>query len=173
MEPNPRTATTNPACSPPPNGEPGIELQRTRRGQFRPGHSGNPAGRPRSESTALRQKLTEHAEGVLRAVIDAALSGDMAAAKMILDRVVPPLRSHSESVHIPLVASADPADPADVARSILGAAVAGNITPDTAVQLLSAAASLSRIIETEELKARLEALERCVAPAKPSQKKRP
>jgi hypothetical protein len=106
----------------------------------------------------------------VQAVLDAARSGDMTAAKMILDRVVPPLRPHSESVHIPLVSSANPAD---VARSILGAAVAGNITPDAAVQLLSAAAGLSRIIETEELKARLEALERCIAPAKPSQKKRP
>ena len=170
MEPNPRTATTDPASSSPPNGTPGIELQRTLRGQFRPGHSGNPAGRPRSESAALRQKLTERAVEVVQAVLDAALSGDMTAAKMILDRVVPPLRPHSESVHIPLVASANPAD---VARSILGAAVAGNITPDTAVQLLSAAAGLSRIIETEELKARLEALERCVAPPKLNQKKRP
>lgn len=145
-------------------------MQRTLRGQFRPGHSGNPAGRPRSESAALQQRLTERAEDVVQAVIDAALSGDMTAAKMILDRVVPPLRPHSESVHIPLVSSANPAD---VAGSILGAAVAGSITPDAAVQLLSAAASLSRIIETEELKARLEALERCVVPPKPSQRKRP
>lgn len=164
-----KTAHTTPAPQPP-NGTPGIELQRTLRGQFRPGHSGNPAGRPRSESAALRQKLTERAEEVMQAVLDAALSGDMTAAKMILDRVVPHLRPHSESVHIPLVSSANPAD---VARSILGAAVAGNITPDTAVQLLSAAAGLSRIIETEELKARLEALERCVSPPKLSQKKRP
>lgn len=170
MKPNPRNCTTNPASSPPPNGTPGIELQRTLGGQFRPGHSGNPAGRPRSESAALRQQLTERAEEVVQAVFDAALSGDMTAAKMILDRVVPPLRPHSESVHIPLVSNANPAD---VARSILGAAVAGSITPDAAVQLLSVAAGLSRIIETEELKARLEALERCVAPPKPSLKKRP
>ena len=114
--------------------------------------------------------MAERAEDVLQAVLEAALKGDMAAAKMILDRLVPPLRPHSESVIIPLDA---PAGPAATAEAILGAAVAGKITPDAAVQLLSATASLSRIIETAELKARLEALERAVTPQKLSQQKRP
>lgn len=136
---------------------------RTASGQFRAGYSGNPAGRPRSESAALRQKLAERGEDVLRVVLDAALEGDMAAARMILERLLPPLRPHSETVAIPIGAAAGPAG---TAQAILSAAVAGSITPDTAVQLLSAAASLSRIIETEELKVRLEALERAVKPHK-------
>jgi len=41
------------------------------------------------------------------------------------------------------------------------------------MQLLSATASLTRIIETSELKTRLEALERAVTPQKLPQKKRP
>ena len=149
---------------------PGNGLERTAGGQFRAGYSGNPAGRPRSESTALRLQMAERAEDVLQAVLEAALNGDMTAAKMILDRLVPPLRPHSESVSIPIEGGTGPAA---TAGAILGAAVAGSISPDAAVQLLSAAASLSRIIETEDLKARLEALERAVTPQKPAQQKRP
>ena len=93
----------------------------------------------------------------------------MTAARMILDRLVPPLRPHSESVHITHEAGTGPAA---TAEAILGAAVAGSISPDAAVQLLYAAASLSRIIETEELKVRLEALERAVAPPRPAPHKR-
>ena len=144
--------------------------ERTVSGRFPPGRSGNPSGRPRSESTALRDKLAERAEEVLQAVVDAALSGDMAAARMILDRTVPPLRPHSEIVQIPLDS---PAGPAASAAAILRAALAGAISPDAAMQLLNAAASLSRIIETEELKTRLEALERAITPPKTIPNKRP
>ncbi len=141
----------------------GHGLERTSGGQFRAGFSGNPTGRPRSESTALRLQMAERAEDVLQVVLQAALSGDMAAAKMILDRLVPPLRPHAESVLIPLDT---PAGPAATAEAILAAAVTGKIPPDAAMQLLSATASLTRIIETAELQARLEALERAVTPQK-------
>ncbi len=172
MEPKRRSrpAVATPAAPPPAPPAPANFVERTAGGQFRPGHSGNPAGRPRSESAALRQQLAERADEVLRTVLDAALSGDMAAARMILDRVLPPLRPQSESVRIPIETGASPAA---AAGAILNAAVAGSITPDAAVQLLSAAASLSRIIETEELRVRLEALERAVKPQLPSPHKRP
>ena len=162
---DPLPVTPSPATHLPENG-----LERSSGGQFRAGYSGNPAGRPRSESSALRRQMAESAEDVVQSVLQAALNGDMTAAKMILDRLVPPLRPHSERVLIPLDA---PASPAATAEAILAAAVAGKIPPDAAVQLLSAAASLSRIIETEELKVRLEALERAVTPQKPAPQKRP
>ena len=155
---NPSPVTQSPATH-----SSGHGLERTSGGQFRAGYSGNPTGRPRSESTALRLQLAERAEGVLQAVLEAALNGDMMAAKMILDRVVPPLRPHAESVLIPVDA---PVGPVSTAEAILAAAVAGKIPPDAAVQLLTATASLSRIIETAELQARLEALERAVTPQK-------
>ena len=160
---NPTPVTQSPTTPSSGNG-----LERSSGGRFRAGQSGNPSGRPRSESAALRQQLAERAEGVLQAVLEAALNGDMMAAKMILDRVVPPLRPHAESVLIPVDA---PVGPVSTAEAILAAAVAGKIPPDAAVQLLTATASLSRIIETAELQARLEALERAVTPHKPQPKK--
>jgi len=70
------------------------------KGQFPPGQSGNKLGRPKgskNKSTVLREAmqsradrlLSAHVPKVLRVVIEAAIRGDMSAAKMILDRAVP------------------------------------------------------------------------------------
>jgi len=73
-------------------------MTRSAKGTFLKGVSGNPAGRPKSESVALRQKLAEQADDVMTVVVNAALAGDMQAAKLILDRVCPPLKPQSAPV---------------------------------------------------------------------------
>ena len=68
--------------------------------KFTKGMSGNPKGRPKgskNKSTILREAmenktdrmLSREVPRVLKVVIDAAIKGDMSAAKMILDRAVP------------------------------------------------------------------------------------
>lgn len=60
------------------------------------GQSGNPRGRPRNKpelAPALRALLLEHtdgrttAEAIARALIDRAITGDIEAIKVVLDRV--------------------------------------------------------------------------------------
>jgi hypothetical protein len=62
-------------------------------GHFQKGKSGNPRGRPTgSENQShmrLRALLAEDAEAVLRRVVQDALAGNMLAARLILDRVLP------------------------------------------------------------------------------------
>jgi hypothetical protein len=71
---------------------------------FRPGLSGNPAGKPkgsRHRITLLAEKLMQDdAEQVVRAVVTAAKSGDMTAARLVLDRIAPPRKGRP--VHVPL-----------------------------------------------------------------------
>lgn len=63
-------------------------------GQFRPGQSGNPAGKPKG----ARHRATEMVEALLsgeageiaRAVVEKAKEGDMTAARIVLDRIAPP-----------------------------------------------------------------------------------
>jgi hypothetical protein len=133
-------------------------------GQFPPGTSGNPKGRPKTENAALRRRLAEDAEEIIHAVIDQAKEGDLAAAKIVLDRILPPLRPIAGSVVIPKTGGTDPVS---LAKSFLAAAADGHISADTASQLLTATANLTRIIESQELKPRLEALEAAINPPKP------
>lgn len=128
-------------------------------GTYPPGTSGNPSGRPSSANAELRQRLAKDGERIVQAVIDQALQGDMAAAKIILDRILPPLRPTAAPVTVPLPPGANQTD---TAQAILTAAAQGHIPADTAAQLITATANLTRIIELEDLKPRLEALERAL-----------
>jgi hypothetical protein len=66
---------------------------------FQKGQSGNPAGPAkgtRHKITMLAEKLmAADAENIVAAVVTAARNGDMTAAKIILDRLVPVRRSSS------------------------------------------------------------------------------
>jgi hypothetical protein len=124
--------------------------------KFRPGQSGNPRGRPRGSGIAahVRQSLHGDLPEVLQAIVDAAKKGDMAAAKLLLDRVVPTLKP----VDLPVVLPEDERL-SDQGRSVLQAAASGSLSPEQADRLLSAIARQSRVVEVDEIVRRLEVLE--------------
>ncbi|MDA7649419.1 DUF5681 domain-containing protein [Akkermansiaceae bacterium] len=126
-------------------------------GTFSKGASGNPKGRPKTETVALRKQIAPQAEAIIRQVIDQALEGDLTAAKLILDRILPPLKPVAAPVIIPFDGGESLVDQA---KAILSAASSGQISSDIAAQLIQSTSNLTRIIEFEDLKDRLEALER-------------
>jgi hypothetical protein len=136
-----------------------MTLARLPDGRFPPGASGNPAGRPKTESAALRAELAEHGEDIAKVVLDAALAGDLHAAKLVLDRISPPLKAQAAPVLLNLPS---PENATGTAAAIIRAAADGEIPPDVATQLVGAVGTLARIIEIDELKDRLEALERAI-----------
>ena len=68
---------------------------RNEKGQFKPGHSGNPGGRPKGSITKLMREFMYEIDdtGFSRVqhlcfiLWDAALKGDLQAIKLIMDRV--------------------------------------------------------------------------------------
>lgn len=131
--------------------------------QFQPGQSGNPAGKPKGvqhkATQAMKAMLEGEAEAITRKVIDLAKEGDLTAIKLCLDRIVPPLKSTTPAVTLnaPM-----PNNLTDTAKAFVSAAAAGEIPPDIAAQLVSAVASVARVEEIEQLKHRLEAIERAL-----------
>lgn len=134
-------------------------------GTFRKGQSGNPSGRPRSDSAALRTKLAEHGEAVAQIVIDQALAGDMTAAKLVLDRLAAPLRAVAPPVALDL--PADAVTPAGIAAAILRASTDGKISTDDASRLITACGSLASLDQFDRLRERLDALEKALTHRSP------
>lgn len=124
---------------------------------WKKGESGNPSGRPPGTSAASRLRLTIEAElpEIVLTLVNAAKSGDVAAARALLDRAIPVLRSIEPPVTIELYGSTL----TDKGRSIVDAAAAGKLSPSQAAALIASLAQLARITELDELDARLRALE--------------
>lgn len=123
----------------------------------------NKAGRPKGSRNrrtlareALQAAFPDGELGFWSAVATQAAEGDLQAAAMIADRLYPKLKPTSE----PLALS-EPLDgtPAEVARSIMRMAGAGELTTDQARELLAALADVCKIVEASELEERITKLE--------------
>jgi hypothetical protein len=107
----------------------------------------------------LRAILADHGDDVVKMVLDAALAGDLQAAKLVLERISPPLKAQAAPILLDLPR---PDTATGTAAAIIRAAADGELPPDTAAQLVAAVGTLARIIEIDELKDRLESLERAI-----------
>lgn len=128
---------------------------------FKPGQSGNPAGKPkgaRNHATRAILKLIEGgAEEITRTVLDAAKGGDMGAARFILERIVPAAKERPVSVALPDVTSA--AGIADAQAAILQAVASGDLLPGEGNVLAGIVEARRKALETLELEQRISALE--------------
>jgi hypothetical protein len=135
--------------------------------QFQPGQSGNPAGKPpgvkHRATQAVLALLEGETEALTRKAVELALEGDTMALKLCLDRLAAPLKPSALPVRLDMP---PPDNLTDTARAFVAAAARGEIPPDIAAQLVAAVASVARVEELEQVKHRLEALERAIKGAK-------
>ena len=125
------------------------------------GESGNPAGRTkgsRNKATMLVMKLMEDdAAAITKTVIDAAKAGDLAAAKLVIDRLAPPAKERPVFVALPATDTAEGI--AQAQDAILQAVAAGDLLPGEAATLAGIVEGRRKALETEELERRIAALE--------------
>ena len=129
-----------------------------KRGSWKPGQSGNPAGRPPGvgEIGKLRAAIGARVPELLAAMMTRALEGDVGAARLLLERAIAPLKGIEQAVTLTL-----PNDGTLTAKAnaVLSAAAAGELAPGQAAQLIAALGTLAKISEVDELAARITALE--------------
>lgn len=126
---------------------------------FQPGKSGNPAGRAPGSGKVqkLREQLGKHLPELFDRLMLQALAGDTAAAKLILDKVVPNLRPEALPVYLP---DFDPSSPLmQSGQRIMRAVAEGELPPDTGAQFVAGLAALAGLKTVDELEARIKALE--------------
>jgi hypothetical protein len=110
----------------------------------------------------LQQLLAGKAERVVRAVVDAAIAGDMRAAKLVLERVLPKRigRPVEEGVAGEITTASDTCA---ALASIASAALDGRISTAEAADLAAVVETYRRSVETVDVVARLERLEQQAA----------
>ena len=125
---------------------------------WKPGQSGNPKGKtPGSgELQKLRASIAADVPEILAGLVLAAKGGDIQAARLILERVLPPMKAIEQAVELRL-----PDDGTLTAKAVavLSAAAAGELAPGQAAQLITALGTLAKITEIDELAARITSLE--------------
>jgi hypothetical protein len=130
----------------------------TKSNGWKPGQSGNPKGKtPGSgELQRLRASIAEHVPSILEQLVTAAQGGDVQAARLILERVLPPVKAIEQAIELDL-----PTDGTltTTGRAVLSAVASGDLAPSQGAALLGAIGSLARVIEIDELDARLTKLE--------------
>jgi hypothetical protein len=129
---------------------------------FKPGKSGNPNGRPKGSrnatTLALESLLDGEAEALTRKAVELALTGDIAALRLCLDRILPPRKDRPVSFQMPPINNAIDARAASAA--LLDAVASGALTPSEASEVGKLIDGYVRSIEVTEVLARLDTLEK-------------
>lgn len=136
-------------------------VKNTRKTPGRPfpaGNGGRPRGSRNRRTLLAEQILGEDIEAVARAVTTAALGGDMAAARIIMDRLAPVRRGRPVVFDLP--SGTDATGLAEGFDALLRAVAGGLLTPEEGAAVASLLEARRRTIETMEFEARLVDLEK-------------
>jgi hypothetical protein len=108
-----------------------------RRGRFKPGQSGNPAGKAKgtrnAATLALEALLDGQAQALTQKAIGLALDGDLQALRICLDRILPPRKDRPVTFEMAPITSIEGAQASMV--SLLTAVSEGNLTPSEASEI--------------------------------------
>lgn len=141
---------------------PAPEKARGEQGRFRPGASGNPAGRPpgaRNRATMAAEALLDgQAEALTTKAVTMALEGDATALRLCLERVLPPRRDRPVMLALPALRTATDAPKAMAA--IVAAVADGTVTAAEAADLAGLVERFVKAIEASDLAVRLAAIEK-------------
>ena len=145
-------------------------LPRDGHGRFTPGSPGGP-GRPRSPSADLRRAVAEaitpdHAAAIIRRLTRQALEGDIAAARLVLERTcgrVPEAPAETTAVDFELPRLRTAADCSLAIQRIAEGIAKGSVDLAVAKLLIDAIQVRIKTIETQDLEQRLAELEKSAA----------
>lgn len=133
-------------------------MEKKNNGQWKAGESGNPNGRKRGSGkiSQLRENIAQHLPEIINQLVINAKSGDAQSAKLLLERVLPPVKSVEQPVEIKLPLDADLSTQG---KFVIQAIAKGILTPHQGSVLLNSIGTLLKIIELDDMEKRLIALE--------------
>ena len=147
--------------------EPSKNAGKTVDGKFARGNHygrGRPEGSRNKASLAAQTLLEGEAEALTRKAIDLALSGDITALRLCLERLLPPAKGRPVRLNMPDIKTGE-----DVLRAysaMLKAMSDAHITPDEASTVSGVLDQNRRALETVEIEERIAALEKKIGEQK-------
>ncbi|WP_412756284.1 DUF5681 domain-containing protein [Legionella bozemanae] len=130
--------------------------------KFKKGHSGNPTGRKpgtKNKTTHLAMLLTPHAEDLINKAVELALSGDVQALKLCLERLIPRATSQHFQFDINTPDMEQTQNLSVISRHIINLMLTGNMTPEYAQKFLATLESHRKLIEHSDLIRKIDELE--------------
>ena len=128
---------------------------------WKKGESGNPTGKHagvRNKATVMVQSIMERgATEITEAVVGLAKDGDLSAARLVLERLLPPAKERPIALTLPDTGSAEGI--AQAQADILQAVAAGDLLPGEGTALAGIVEARRKAVETHELEQRISALE--------------
>lgn len=104
----------------------------------------------------LRQSIEAHVPAIIEQLVERAKKGDAGAAKLLLERVIPPMKAVEAAA---AVALPEGDSLAQKGAAVLEAVATGALAPGQGAALLTSLGTLAKLIETDELAQRIAALE--------------
>lgn len=142
---------------------------RDQAGRFVPGQSGNPKGKPKGTLHKATRAALAMMEGQLEAltqtVINAALAGDMAATKIIYDKLIPQAKEGPIEPGVVTLPELTGASVPAAVGVIVQAVAEGSLPPGQGQQIVAMLDGYRKSVELAEIEARLAALEQAAGGA--------
>ncbi len=138
---------------------------RKKDGTFAPGHCANPSGRPpgaRGKAALLAEQLIDaDCNGIISKMVTLAKGGDVAAARLLIDRLLPAKKDRPIIFELPKIESG--ADASAALAQVLQAVGNGQLLPSEGEALSKLIESQARLTELAILEQRVAALEEASA----------
>jgi len=119
---------------------------------FKPGQTGNPAGRPvgATPRAKFRKLIDPDLPEILKAVVDAAKAGDMAAANIIVNRLIPTIKPSTEDMAIRATGTLT-----QRGEAFISAMSTGKLSPEQTQLAMGALATQAKLIEQTDVAQRI------------------
>ena len=125
---------------------------------YKPGQSGNPAGRPagsKNKRSLIAREFEKAGSEVAKIVTEKAKAGDMRAIEVLLSRVEPTLKAEARRVEFQFDADASVGDQA---KAVMASVADGQIDVETGRMLLDMLSALAGLRDVETFLAELKSL---------------
>ena len=136
---------------------------------FKKGQSGNPAGRTKGSKNRATLLAIAAMEGelgaIVKRIIDAAKAGDMAAARLVVDKLIPAAKDRPVSIKLPQITDVATCNAAQA--KITATVASGDLLPSEGEALSGLVEHQRRALETHNMAKRIEALEKQASKEKP------